>query len=154
VTQLLNERKHSTEPIHKNRLTAERKLQFTDLIETAANKWSLCEEEVRKVLKNAGFEKWNPVLWDEYLNTLRWFWIQKHIEEAKAAGHNVSMKSRKERLIEQEQGLMCIFNNGYWQWVGTQEQMDAHWELEDLERREKIRKFRRRLHGFQKETDF
>lgn len=117
-----------------------------DLFDHAEFRWGLSEEEVRRAIKAAGHSRWNNAAWEQYIEVLRKFWLEKHIAEQAAQGITAlqTMEERIHELYKLQEGLKIVWGKDCWTFEGTPEQMAAHWELEELLRKRNMQRTRRR----------
>lgn len=109
---------------------------FENLIKYAKSWYNLEETDVRKILKDAGHNNFKKDNYFVYLNVLRRHW--NHLIELK---EERPLESTRERLLRESASVKMIEDrpNG-WRYEGDPKALQAYWELQDLLRKENVRR--------------
>jgi len=113
--------------------------KITDLWRHAWDWYALDKEKAKAILKEAGHTTFVRANWFEYLDILRKHWP-----------HTIELL-HEEAIVEDKMRTLCKLADecvrdetdpSAWKWTGTPEQLAAKWKLQNIEREERLKKWR------------
>ena len=118
-----------------------------DLFDYALSAYEFTPNQAYGILVEANLagkmKKFDNKNWWLYLDALRLKWLEKRevcLESAKP-------KPDRDELIRLTEQLRVVVSKSSWYWYGPQEALDAKWKLDDMDRKEKMSKWRNRYYG-------
>ena len=113
---------------------------INELWSYAKSWYGIEKEDARNILKENGHDSFKKENWFVYLNILREHW--NHVIEAK---EECPMESKRERLQRESDSVKMVATPDGWVYEGTSKALSAYWELQDLYRRENVKRCMKKL---------
>jgi hypothetical protein len=109
--------------------------KWDDLLQLAQDLYGKNEQEVKALLKMVGHTKWNPLRWYDYLAHFKVYWDNPQEK---------TYEKRLQNLEWLEERLTIEVRAEGWVYTGEPKALAAHWELENIRRRKRMKQCRER----------